>query len=780
MQPADIVSEKQGMASMNRLEPLPQYVAATLAAFSVAANDVLFCAGTDLDATGRFVDSWLVVTAQKLFIANGGSGAMSVTTYLLADIGELKAENLNGNGMLVAAGCADGVSGVDVASTAGQAIILCRYSNTMSSKFNQFARLANKVRKGEELKEQDFAGDIYKPVCPTCGLLYPDPKRRVCPKCLDKRALFLRVLSYLPRYKWQVCLILFFMLARSGLEIITPYLSGRIFWDQVLTQGGQYYGKVLQVMTAMAVVHFLSIVMAVMHGRITADLAPKVVFDLKTEVFAAMQRLSLGFFTSKETGTLMTRVSHDANNLQFFFHDGFPYFIVNLVNLIGVSTVMFTMNWRLTLLVLLPTPVIVLFVTKVFPRLWRAYGRRYRRAAALNAIINDTLSGIRVVKAFGKEDTERRRFAVRNKAVFRTNIELGYISSTLFPSLSLVMNTGGLLVWGVGGVQASTGMMTLGTLMTFIGYIGMLYQPLEWMTHIVDWWSSSMNSAQRIFEVLDAKPDVAERPHPVRLPQIAGRIELDNITFGYEPNKAVLETISMEIKPGEMIGVLGYSGAGKSTLVNLISRLYDVQEGAIRIDGVDVRDAAIQDLRDQIGMVLQDTYLFAGSIAENIAYAKPSASRDEIIEACRVASAHDFIVKLPNGYDTVIGHQGQNLSGGERQRLAIARAILHNPRILILDEATASVDTETERAIQEGLERLVKGRTTIAIAHRLSTLRNADRLLVIDKGKIAEMGTHEELIALEGHYFKMLQKQKEALKIRGVEVDEHELAGRVS
>jgi len=785
---------------MNRLEPLPDHVAAQLAARNVALSDVIICAQTDLSHAGAFGEAWLLVTAEALYVASGDSrgeerheagwrrlfsrGAATKTTNTntngvmrwelrdlrcipLSALGEIKVDNLNGNGVLVAE--------VD-----GKPQLICRYSNTMARKFGQFARLANKIRKGEVLTERDFADDIYLPVCPTCGLLYPDPKRRVCPKCLDKRAVFMRVLSYLPKYKKEVGLILFFMFARSGLDIFAPYLSGRIFWDDVLTEGGRYYGRIWEIILAMAAVRFLGVIMGVMHGRITAVLVPKVVFDLKTQVFAAMQRLSLGFFASKETGTLMTRVSHDANNLQFFFHDGFPYFIVMATNLVGIVVVMLSMNWWLTLLVLVPTPFIVLFVTKVFPILWNAYSRRYRRAASLNALINDTLSGIRVVKAFGKEDTERERFAYRNFRVFQTNMELGFISSKLFPTLSLVMNCGGLMVWLIGGLQASNGVMTLGTLMTFIGYLGMLYQPLEWMTHIVDWWSSCMNSAQRIFEILDAKSDVPEKPNPVRLPEIAGRIELIDVSFGYEPNKPVLEHITLDIKPGEMIGVLGYSGAGKSTLVNLISRLYDVDEGVIKIDGVDVRDAAIADLRRQIGMVPQDTYLFAGSIAENVAYAKPDATREEIIEACKVAGAHDFIIKLPNGYDTMIGHHGQNLSGGERQRLSIARAILHNPRILILDEATASVDTETERAIQEGLERLVKGRTTIAIAHRLSTLRNADRLLVIDKGKVVEMGTHEELIALQGHYYNMLQKQKQALKIRGVEVSEHELAGRVS
>lgn len=767
---------------MHRLEPMPEYIGASLAAHGINPETVVLCASADLANDGTFAETWLAVDSEKLCILSGQTTAehelkqrnthtsadwseVGYRTIQLAVIGEVKAQSLNGNGLLTI--LAD-----------EQPEVVCRYSNTMTRKFGQFAVLLNKLCKGEALTDRDFADEIYQPRCPTCGLLYRDPKRRVCPRCLDKRALFMRVLSFVPRYKKQVALILLFMGLSSGLQVFNPYLSGRIFWDQVLTPNGRYSGRIVEIILAMILVQFLSILTSVAHGRVTAGMAAQVVFDLKTQVFAAMQRLSLGFFTSKETGTLMTRINQDATHLQGFFHDGLPYFIVNSINLVGVTVVMLSMNWRLTLLVLIPTPFIVLMVRKVFPKLWNAFSRRYRRTSALNSLVNDALNGIRVVKAFGKEATERERFAVRNKDVYAVNMRVGYIQSTVFPSMTLLMRVGRPIVLAYGGWLAINAKLTFGELMTFLGYLNMLYGPLEFMTHIVDWWSSCMNSAQRIFEILDAVPDVAERPDPVRISPMKGHIKLDHISFGYEVNKPVLQDISLELKPGEMLGVLGYSGAGKSTLVNLISRLYDVQDGRVEIDGVDVRDAAISDLRSQIGMVLQETYLFAGTIAENIAYAKPEATTEEIIEACKVARAHDFIVKLPNGYDTVIGHRGQNLSGGERQRIAIARAILHNPRILILDEATASVDTETERSIQEGLERLVQGRTTIAIAHRLSTLRNADRLMVLDKGKVAEIGTHDELVKLQGHYYRMLEKQRNALKIRGVEVSEHEISGR--
>ena len=465
----------------------------------------------------------------------------------------------------------------------------------------------------------------------------------------------------------------------------------------------------------------------------------------------------------------MNRVNGDATNLQNFFLDGIPYFILNVIRIIGIGAIMLSINWKLAVLVLLPTPLIVYFVRKMFPKLYTLFSRRFRKNSAMNSLINDTLTGVRVVKAFGKESAEVERFKSINNEVYKVNLDVARFSTVMFPALRFIMGIGGIIIWGAGSWEVVNGDMTFGTMMTFVGYLGMIYGPLEFMTHIVDWWSNCMNSAQRIFEILDAVPDVAEAAEPVRIPEIEGNISLKNVTFSYEPNKPVLHSINLDIKAGEMIGLVGHSGAGKSTIVNLITRLYDVNEGEITIDGVNIKDIAFKDLRPQIGMVLQDTYLFTGTIAENIAYARPDASMAEIIKAAKAANAHDFIIKMPDGYDTVIGKGRNNLSGGEKQRISIARAILHNPRILILDEATASVDTETERQIQEALERLIKGRTTIAIAHRLSTLRNADRLVVVERGKIVEVGTHSELMGKEGAYYRMIQKQREALKIRGVD-----------
>ncbi len=701
--------------------------------------------------SGGFQEVWIAADSEQLLLWDGST----LRAIPMSAIGSVEAQAFVGSGALAAA-------------INDEYEILCRYTNTHARKMTLVAKLLTKLAKGEVLSDEDFADHERSQSCPKCGRLFPDRRRQLCPHCLDRRALSLRVFSFFAGYRLHVVGIVLFMLAGSALNLATPYINGRILFDEVLTPGGAYEGQIVPVVLLMAGLQLLALAFNVGHQWVNAQMTAQVVAQVKSRVYEAMQRLHLGFFTSKQTGGLMVRVNSDSGNLQYFFHDGVPYFIVNAMQIIGIVGTMLLLNWRLALLLLVPIPVLVFYMRRAFPKMWRLFSRRHRKLRSMTSVVNDALTGVRVVKAFGREQQEIERFGASNKEVFAITRQTGYFTSTLWPTMTLLINVGGLIVWGVGGWDVLDGRISLGTLITFTLYIGMLYGPLEFMTHIVDWWTNCINSAQRIFEILDSVPDVLEKQDPVRLRPLRGEVELRDVHFSYEPNKPVLKGVSFHARAGEVIGIVGKSGAGKSTLANLISRLYDVDKGTILIDGVDIRDIALQDLRDQIGMVLQDTYLFHGSVAANIAYAKPEASREEIIQAAMIANAHDFIMKLPDGYETVIGHKGQNLSGGERQRISIARAVLHNPRILILDEATASVDTQTERQVQEALERLVRGRTTFSIAHRLSTLRNADRLIVIDKGEVAEIGTHDELDAKQGIYHNLRTKQEEALAIRGV------------
>ena len=404
------------------------------------------------------------------------------------------------------------------------------------------------------------------------------------------------------------------------------------------------------------------------------------------------------------------------------------------------------------------------------PHLFHYFGKRHRANRRLNGQMNENFTGARVVKAFGQEEQEMTRFTKNNSRVQNAELDVARYDNKFFALYCTVEDTISFLVWAVGGAMMISGAnMELGLLITFSGYVGQLKGPLEFMSRIIRWYTNCMNSAQRLFEIMDAVPEIKEVPNPYRPETLRGEIELKNVTFSYEANKPILKDVSFHVNAGEVFGIVGRSGSGKSTLVNLISRLYDAQEGEILVDGVNVKQYGFNELRKNVAMVSQETYIFMGTVAENIAYAKPDATREEIIRAAVQANAHDFICRMPEGYDTILGSSSRSLSGGEKQRISIARAILADPKILILDEATSAVDTETELAIQKSLERLEKGRTVLSIAHRLSTLRNATHLIVLDEGRITESGTHEELLAKKGTYYKLSELQTKALAMRGIE-----------
>lgn len=746
----------------------------------LAQEDIVYWMVCDRTMDGGFVDTYLILSREKLLILSSGqepSKEKVYKGYAMPQRAKKLSKPVQYGECTVEKSEIDKIESVYIVNLVASGMIVVKeaeerviamFTNGHMGRAAKFASVFSKLKKNEEIDSKELNEEQEHASCPKCGMIYPEEGRQVCPKCMKKHAVFTRLLSFAGKYKRSIFLIVLFMLLNSVTGLAIPYLQGTVLFDQALGGNGAFAGKIGLVILLIIGFRTLSLLFGVLFGVINAKLAANVAFDLKSSVFSAMQRLSLNFFQRKQTGQLMTRVNNDATELQFFFVDGMSYFIVNAMNIIGITAILLVMDWKLTLLCFIPLPIVFLLVRKVFPKLWRLSWRRHRRVSAMNSIISDTIRGTRVVKAFGKEQKEIERFQRANVSFSDAEQSFNKLGGTIFPILNMLTHTGGLLIWAFGGWMVMQGEFSFGKVLTFINYMYLLYGPIEFMNHIVGWWSHCMSAAQRIFEIQDAIPEVTEKEDAIDLPRLKGDIMVSNVIFGYEPNKQILKDVTLHAKPGQMIGVVGHSGAGKSTLVNLITRLYDVTEGEIRIDGINVKDLSTASLRKNIGIVSQDVYVFSGSIAENIAYANPDCTVDDIINAAKISNAHDFIEKLPDGYDTMVGTAGYNLSGGEKQRLSIARAILHNPKVLILDEATASLDTETELQIQEALDSLIKGRTTIAIAHRLSTLRNADYLVVMEHGKVVEDGTHEQLMEKEGIYHGLVKKHDEALKMKEV------------
>ncbi len=480
--------------------------------------------------------------------------------------------------------------------------------------------------------------------------------------------------------------------------------------------------------------------------------------DLRTATYQHLLGLSLEYFGGKRTGDLMARIGSETDRICLFLSLHLLDFATDVLMIVMTAAILISINPWLALVTLLPLPFIAWMIHAVRDRLRHGFEKVDRIWSEVTNVLADTIPGIRVVKAFAQEQREATRFRKANHHNLIVNDRVNRIWSLFTPTVTLLTEIGLLVVWVFGIWQISRNQITVGVLSAFLAYISRFYIRLDSMSRIVSVTQKAAAGAKRIFDILDHVSSVPEPARPVHLPQIEGRIEIRDMGFRYG-NRVVIRGINLSIAPDEMIGLVGHSGSGKSTLVNLICRFYDVSQGAIRVDGVDIRSLPVAEYRRNIGLVLQEPFLFFGTIAENIAYGKPHASREEIVAAARAAHAHEFILRLPLGYDSLVGERGQGLSGGERQRISIARALLINPRILILDEATSSVDTETEQEIQKALDNLVQGRTTIAIAHRLSTLRRADRLVVLDQGQIVEVGRHEELIDRKGAYFRLYEAQ---------------------
>ncbi len=742
-------------------------------------EDILMMARTDRDTEHTPCETYLAATATRLVILGGVfshemNGRHAERIFTERDFREYQLEALDRFRIeeLVSGARFTAVNGN------GEPVFITAMTNFCRTSMIVFQKYLMKIKRDGTFT-LDPDDDPASCRCPKCGTRYPEKNRKICPRCMEKGKLFKRIATFFLRYKLYLLLSILSLGFMTVLAVWTGNLTSGFFIREVLTdKDSELYGAVFTVLGMIIAAKVGTVLATIVNNYVTSVIAVKVGFDLKKTIFGAIERLSLGFFTSRQTGGLMTQINEDSNTIFNFFCNALTYFFINIVKVLVLVVFLFMINPLLAALALLVIPVSFAVMRLSYRKNRKLHARRYSAQRSMTSFLSDELSGMRVVKAFSKEKEETGRFHARSERLADADVKRGIFNTFISPISGFLLHSiGNLVALGVGGwlviMTREAGGDVLfpleyPSLATFITYIGMIYAPLQFFSEMSDMTADCSNALQRLFEIMDSQADVQEVKDPIRVDTFEGKVEFQDVSFSYIKNHKVIDRVSFDIEAGETLGIVGHTGAGKSTLANLLIRLYDPETGVIKIDGIDVKKLSFADLHRNIAIVSQETYLFMGTILENIRYARPDASLEEVIEAAKAAGAHDFIVKLPDAYETKIGFGYKDLSGGERQRLSIARAILRDPKILILDEATAAMDTETERKIQTALTELVKGKTTIMIAHRLSTLRDADKLIVIEGGKVAERGTHEELMAAEGVYHKLYSLQIEALKNAGI------------
>ena len=705
----------------------------------------------DLDHALKLREAWVALGPRHLAVARpDGRGDWDVRTIERARVRAVQeSPGLSANTLLV------------LDEPHEPPLLTVRYTQRQRGAFENIRFVLEEALQGRTVVSEDadrvYADAVARPV--------RDAQALVAGR---ESAVILRLLRYLTRYRRQLAFGLTAAAVVTLASLIPPYLAGYLI-DDVVRSANE--GRLARdaaatvawiAVGAMAALYILRQAAAHVRLRFMSVMGEWVARDLRAELYEHIQHLSLSFFSRKKTGSLITRVTADTDRLWDFIAFGVVDVSLSLVMLLGLGVVLLSLDWRLGLVMTLPVPLFCWLIYRHGESLNSRFIRAWRKWSRVTDVLSDTIPGIRVVKAFNQEPREIARFGERNDDCTDEANEIHRMWTTFWPLLMFAVHMTTVLVWlfALPRLLGDGAPLTAGVFVSFLLYTTMFVGPIEVIGQMARTVNRATSSAHRVFEVLDSEPEVRDVPEAVRLEPVRGRVTFENVTFAYDGVRQVLKGVSFDVQSGELIGLVGPSGGGKSTIVSLVARFYDATGGAVRVDGIDVRTLDTGHYRQQLGMVLQDPYLFHGTVMENIRYGLPNASSRAVVAAAKAANAHDFICKLAQGYDTVVGERGHTLSGGERQRISIARAILHDPRILILDEATSSVDTETEREIQEALERLIAGRTVFAIAHRLSTLRRASRLFVIEDGRLEEAGTHRELLARhDGTYRRLYELQ---------------------
>lgn len=736
---------------MNLKFELPQKEQLTIRKY-LGTEQILYCLPLDLNERLSFCEGYFVITDTRVIIICEGE---VINTFKIADYRDYIVADLVSSGRL------------EARRGDGEPVFIVCFSMEHMGRYNYAQRILNEMSEGEK---SNVVSDDNEAKCPKCGRAYKN-HTKICFHCTSKTGSVVKIAKVVKKHWYLYAAILLLFWINAGVMLFQPLVNKYIVDRAIVPMSkgviDKSFSLLLFYIVLIAACNLLITLVGIARQLVAAEASSRLARDLKTMVYNKIQELSISYLDEQTVGNLMNRISRDTQRVQHFVQNIAAQAVNEIFLFIGVAVVLLVYNWKMALLAIIPIPFVVFFSGVMRMKMHKLYRNQWRRMDKLNSLLNDILNGIRVVKAFGQEDRAIEQFRTDAGTVKDITTRVECLAYTIIPSIKLLMTVGSFLITFYGSRLVLGDTLTIGEFLQFSTYASYLYARLEWFSMLPRWLSEFANATERIFEVVDCEPEITESANPVRQ-QIKGNVSFNHVTFGYKSYQPVLKDVNIDVKSGEMIGIVGHSGAGKSTVINLLMRLYDADEGSLTIDGVDIKDLSFKDYKSQIGVVLQETFLFSGTVLNNIRYARPDATAEEVIRAAKIANAHDFIVNFPDGYDTRVGERGHRLSGGERQRIAIARAVLTNPKILILDEATASVDTETEQLIQQALSRLIKGRTTFAIAHRLSTLKNADRLMVMDKGRLKELGTHDELMEKQGIYYKLVEAQRKMSAIKAL------------